>query len=56
MRIPYMDFWRVEDGRTSDNPVFVDFAAVLAQLGRDVFGGEGWEAYDGGEKTPLHPE
>ena len=29
----------------------VDFAAVLAQLGRDVFDGEGWEAYDRGEKT-----
>jgi predicted ester cyclase len=55
VRIPYMDFWRVEDGRIADNPVFVDFAAVLAQLGRDVFGGEGWEAYDRGEKTPPHP-
>lgn len=56
VRIPYMDFWRVEDGRIKDNPVFVDFAAVLHQLGRDVFGGEGWEAYDTGEKTPAHPE
>jgi predicted ester cyclase len=56
VRIPYMDFWRVEDGRIADNPVFVDFAAVLAQLGRDVFNGEGWEAYDRGEKTPPHPE
>ncbi|MBV0914018.1 ester cyclase [Anianabacter salinae] len=56
VRIPYMDFWRVEDGRIADNPVFVDFAAVLAQLGRDVFGGEGWEAYDSGAKTPPHPE
>ena len=52
VRIPYMDFWRVEDGRIADNPVFVDFAAVLAQLGRDVFDGEGWEAYDNGEKVP----
>lgn len=53
--IPYMDFWRVEDGRIKDNPVSVDFAAVLAQLGHDVFAGEGWEAYDRGEKTPAHP-
>lgn len=53
--IPYMDFWRVEDGRIADNPVFVDFAAVLAQLGRDVFAGEGWEAFDCGEKTPPAP-
>ncbi|MGL4812370.1 MAG: ester cyclase [Beijerinckiaceae bacterium] len=50
--IPYMDFWRVVDGRIADNPVFVDFAAVLRQLGRDVFAGEGWEAFDQGEKIP----
>lgn len=56
VNIPYMDFWRVEDGRISDNPVFVDFAHVLAQLGRDVFAGEGWETYDRGEKTPATPE
>jgi hypothetical protein len=56
VRIPYMDFWRVADGRIADNPVFVDFAAVLHQLGRDVFDGEGWEAYDAGDKTPPRPE
>jgi hypothetical protein len=50
-----MDFWRVADGRIADNPVFVDFAAVLAQLGRDVFAGEGWEAYDRGERVPPAP-
>lgn len=53
--IPYMDFWRVEDGRIADNPVFVDFAAVLAQLGRDVFAGEGWEAFDRAERIPPAP-
>lgn len=53
--IPYMDFWRVEDGRIADNPVFVDFASVLHQLGRDVFAGEGWEAFDSGERTPPRP-
>lgn len=52
VRIPYMDFWRVEDGRIADNPVSVDFASVLMQLGVDVFNGEGWEAYDRGEKQP----
>nr|WP_245890847.1 ester cyclase [Defluviimonas aquaemixtae] len=56
IRIPYMDFWRVEDGRIADNPVSVDFASVLAQLGHDVFGGEGWEAYDRGEREPARPE
>lgn len=53
--IPYMDFWKIEDGRIKDNPVSVDFAYVLAQLGRDIFDGEGWEAYDKGEKQPAGP-
>ena len=52
VRIPYMDFWRIEDGRIADNPVFVDLADVLFQLGRDVFGGEGWEAFDEGRREP----
>jgi len=56
VRIPYMDFWRVVDGRIKDNPVSVDFASVMAQLGQDVFGGEGWEAFDSGAKTPPVPE
>ncbi|MCB1428164.1 MAG: ester cyclase [Nitratireductor sp.] len=56
VRIPYMDFWRVADGRIADNPVFVDFASVLAQLGRDVFGGHGWETYDSGERIAPRPE
>lgn len=54
--IPYMDFWRVEEGRIKDNPVSVDLAYVLFQLGRDVFAGEGWEAFDRGDKVPPHPE
>ena len=56
VRIPYMDFWRIEDGRIADNPVFVDFAEVLFQLGRDVFAGEGWEAFDDGTRQPPAPE
>ena len=56
VKIPYMDFWKVEDGRIKDNPVSVDFASVLAQLGRDVFDGHGWEAYDDGTRTPAKPE
>lgn len=56
VRIPYMDFWRIEEGRIADNPVFVDFAEVLHQLGRDVFAGEGWEAFDDGRRPPPAPE
>lgn len=55
VKIPYMDFWRVEDGRIADNPVSVDFASVMMQLGVDVFGGKGWEAYDEGTAEPEHP-
>lgn len=55
VKIPYMDFWYVRDGRIAFNPVFVDFAFVCAQLGRDVFQGEGWEAYDRGEREPPRP-
>ncbi|MHA1554790.1 MAG: ester cyclase [Alphaproteobacteria bacterium] len=55
IEIRYMDFWKIEDGRITDNWVMVDFPHVLAQLGVDVFGGEGWEAFDHGKKTPPRP-
>ena len=55
IRIPYMDVWRIDQGRIADNPVFVDFADVCLQLGRDVFGGEGWEAYDRGDRPAPRP-
>ena len=56
VEIRYMDFWKVADGRIEDNWVMVDFPHVLAQLGVDVFNGEGWESYDRGEKTPPRPD
>ena len=55
VEIRYMDFWKVADGRIVDNWVMVDFPHVLAQLGRDVFRGEGWEAFDEGRRTPPRP-
>jgi len=55
IEIRYMDFWKVVDGKIVDNYVMVDFPHVLAQLGVDVFGGEGWEAFDRGDKTPPAP-
>jgi len=55
VEIRYMDFWKVVDGKIVDNWVMVDFPHVLAQLGVDVFNGEGWEAFDRGEKTPPAP-
>ena len=56
VEIRYMDFWKVVDGKIVDNWVMVDFPHVLAQLGRDVFDGEGWEAFDRGERTPPRPD
>ena len=55
VEIRYMDFWKVEDGKITDNWVMVDFAHVLAQLGHDVFNGEGWEAFDRGDRMPPRP-
>jgi hypothetical protein len=56
VKIPYMDFWKVQDGRVIDNWVSVDFPQVLAQLGVDVFDGQGWEAFDHGDRTPQKPD
>ena len=53
--VRYMDFWKVVDGKIVDNYVMVDFPHVMAQLGVDVFNGEGWEAFDRGEKVPPSP-
>ncbi len=55
VKIPYMDFWKVSDNKIEDNWVSVDYASVLAQLGTDVFNGHGWEAFDSGDKKPIHP-
>ena len=55
VEIRYMDFWKVEDGKITDNWVMVDFPHVMAQLGVDVFNGEGWEAFDRGEREAPRP-
>lgn len=55
IEIRYMDFWKVVDGKIVDNWVNVDFARVAAQLGVDVFGGEGWEAFDRSERSAPKP-
>ena len=43
------------DGKIVDNWVMVDFPHVMAQLGVDAFNGEGWEAYDRGERQAPRP-
>lgn len=44
------------DGKIVDNWVKVDFTHVAAQLGVDVFIGEGWEAFDRCAKQPTRPD
>ena len=56
VEIRYMDFWKVVDGKIADNWVMVDFPHVMAQLGVDVFNGEGWEAFDRGERPAPRPK
>ena len=56
VEIRYMDFWHVKDGKIVDNWVMVDFPHVLAQLGKDVFEGEGWEKFDRGDEQPPEVE
>ena len=56
IEIRYTDFWKVAQGKIEDNWVMVDFPHVPAQLGVDVFNGEGWEAFDRGEKVPPRPD
>ena len=46
LRIPYVDFWQVRDGRIAYNKVNVDLASVAAQLGWDIFDGKGWDRLD----------
>lgn len=56
VEIRFMDFWKVVDGKIVDNWVMVDFPHVLAQLGVDVFAGQGWEHYDTGAKVAPRPQ
>jgi len=56
VEIRYMDFWQVIDGKITNNWVMVDFPHVLAQLGTDVFNGQGWEAFDRGEREAPRPQ
>ena len=56
VEIRYMDFWKVVDGKISDNWVMVDFPHVMRQLGVDPFNGHGWEDYDEGRKVPPRPQ
>jgi predicted ester cyclase len=55
VEIRYMDFWKVEDGKITDNWVMVDFPYVMQQLGVDPFNGHGWENLDS-DRLPFRNE
>ena len=55
VEIRYMDF-KVVDGKIVDNWVNVDFAYVAAQLGVDLFNGEGWKLSIVVKKNHFMPE
>jgi predicted ester cyclase len=55
VEIRYMDFWKVEDGKITDNWVMVDFPYVMQQLGSDPFNGHGWENRDSA-RLPVRNE
>lgn len=44
VRLRYMDFWQVEDGKIKDNWVLLDFVDLLRQLGVDPLNGAGLDA------------
>jgi predicted ester cyclase len=55
VEIRYMDFWKVENGKITDNWVMVDFPYVMQQLGSDPFNGQGWENLDSA-RLPVRNE
>ena len=36
----------LQEGKIAENRVSVDFPAILAQLGQDIFNGKGWDKLD----------
>ncbi|MEN0041281.1 MAG: ester cyclase [Pseudomonadota bacterium] len=54
--IRYMDFWKVQNGKITDNWVMVDFPGVLRQLGVDIFNGHGWEKKTKNPIAHLRPD
>lgn len=43
IRLKYMDFWRVEDGKIAENYVLLDVIDFFRQIGIDLLDGKGWD-------------
>jgi len=50
IRLKYMDFWRVEDGKIAENYVLLDVIDFFRQVGIDLLDGKGWD--DRGREVP----
>jgi predicted ester cyclase len=43
INLKYMDFWKVEDGKITENWVLLDIIGLFRQLGIDLLDGKGWD-------------
>jgi len=43
INLKYMDFWKVEDGKITENWVLLDIIDIFRQLGIDLLDGKGWD-------------
>ena len=43
IRLKYMDFWRVQDGKIAENYVLLDIIDFFRQIGIDLLEGKGWD-------------
>ena len=50
IKLKYMDFWRIEDGKIAENYVLLDIIDFFRQIGIDLLDGKGWD--DRGKDVP----
>lgn len=43
IKLKYMDFWRVENGKIAENYVLLDIIDFFRQIGVDLLDGNGWD-------------
>jgi predicted ester cyclase len=43
INLKYMDFWKVEDGKITENWVLLDIIDIFRQFGIDLLDGKGWD-------------
>lgn len=43
IKLKYMDFWKVKDGKIVENCVLIDIVDFFRQIGIDLLDGKGWD-------------